>query len=121
MGFFIKAFVVRFRQLGVIDDAQARSLCKQISARKRNKSEPLEVGNESAVWFAKVIGNSTRRVTSETGLGEAYFRRWVDWSPRELKSAGAVMSVMPPFRHTRDETVEGSLAPVTQLPVANGR
>ncbi len=54
-GYAIKAFVFRFRELGVIDDAQARSLYKQISARRWNKDEPHRPGTESAVWLRKAL------------------------------------------------------------------
>ena len=115
-GFSIKAFVVRFRQLGVIDDDQARSLYKQISARKWNKSEPVVVGNESAVWFAKVVGSAVPQVSRETGLGEAYIRRWLDWAPRDGVRPEAVVTAMPTPRRTRSAQATDTLAPVTRLP-----
>lgn len=49
-GVSIKMLVVRFRQLGRTDDQHARSLYKQISARKWNKAEPVAVGHEHAIW-----------------------------------------------------------------------
>jgi len=58
-GVAIKSLVGRYRSLGVIDDDQARSLYKQISARRWTKVEPVDVPNESAQWFA---GSMTRRV-----------------------------------------------------------
>lgn len=120
-GFSIKAFVVRFRQLGVIDDAQARSLYKQISARKWNKSEPVVVGNESAVWFAKVVEGAVPRVSRETGLGEACIRRWLDWAPRDGARSEAVVTAMPTPRRTRSAQVTDTLAPVTRLPFTRSR
>lgn len=112
-GLSIKAFVVRFQQLGVIDDDQSRSLYKQISARKWNKHEPIAVANESAVWIKRAI---TRKfpgsndlagdAAHQSGVGRAFFETWMDWSPedsnpaelvslaavRERKRAGAVRS-----------------------------
>lgn len=86
-GYSIKAFVMRFRQLGVIDDAQARSLYKQISARKWNKDEPYRVGTESAMWLERALterfpgANATRQAAQATGLSERYFFRWLTWEP----------------------------------------
>lgn len=91
-GVAIKMLVLRFRHLGVIDDDHARSLYKQISARRWNKLEPVVVGNESAVWMAKAIESRWRgsadvvAAASETsGIGRAYFTRWLDWSPSGLE------------------------------------
>ena len=50
----IKAMVFRLQQLRRIDMDHSRSLYKQISARGWNKNEPMEVGNEGAIWLAKV-------------------------------------------------------------------
>ncbi|GAB3039656.1 hypothetical protein GCM10027052_19990 [Parafrigoribacterium mesophilum] len=86
-GYSIKAFVMRFRQLGVIEDAQARSLYKQISARKWNKDEPYRVGTESAMWLDRALGerfsgtNGIRQAAQATGLSERYFSRWLNWEP----------------------------------------
>lgn len=86
-GYAIKAFVFRFRELGVIDDAQARSLYKQISARRWNKDEPHRPGTESAVWLRKALqerfvgDGGLRRAAAAAGLHERYFQHWLDWSP----------------------------------------
>lgn len=86
-GYSVKAFVFRFRELGVIDDAQARSLYKQISARRWNKEEPHRPGTESAVWLSKALreafpaGDATESAARATGLGRSYIARWLDWSP----------------------------------------
>jgi Zn-dependent peptidase ImmA (M78 family)/transcriptional regulator with XRE-family HTH domain len=102
-GFSIKAFVVRFRQLGIIDDDHARSLYKQISARRWNKQEPVVVGNEAAVWFAKAMtqatGNSEELAISSisawSGLGTSHLHRWLDWSPRGgAPTGGATISTL---------------------------
>lgn len=118
-GFSIKAFVVRFRQLGVIDDDQARSLYKQISARKWNKNEPVVVGNESAVWLSKVVGGSDQGisdVSGELGLGGAYFRRWLDWSPRDDTRQDALVTPMKKSASGRPSSSTGHSAVITRLP-----
>lgn len=90
-GYSIKAFVFRFKELGVIDDAQARSLYKQISARRWNKDEPFRPGTENAVWFAKALeerfGNpsSAGQLAATAGLGVRYVERWLDWEPSGTK------------------------------------
>lgn len=115
-GFSIKAFVTRFRQLGVIDDDQARSLFKQISARRWNKDEPVTVGNESAVWLDKAVARfpgELRALSDKTGLGRAYFARWLDWSPQRHQAG--VVTPLPASRQ-EPEVDTGRLAPVTRLP-----
>lgn len=57
-GVSIKMLVGRYRSLGRIDDDQARSLYKQISARRWSTDEPVEVPNEHAQWFAGVLPRS---------------------------------------------------------------
>lgn len=120
-GYSVKAFVVRFRQLGVIDDDHARSLYKQISARRWNKVEPVAVGNESAVWFSKAASQmgsiagtpATRSMSLRSGLGEAYFHRWMEWSPRqsEAQSLASVSKLTPrkPAQSTEPQA-EGSIS-----------
>lgn len=92
-GLSIKAFVVRFQQLNVIDDDQARSLYKQISARKWNKQEPVPVANESAVWVRRAIEKrfpGSHDVVSDAarhaGVHRGFFDAWMDWSPRAANS-----------------------------------
>ncbi|MCE9622966.1 MAG: XRE family transcriptional regulator [Actinomycetia bacterium] len=86
-GISIKALVTRFRVLGVIDDDQARSLFKQISSRGWNTSEPVEVGNESAVWLTKSLArrargdDPTQAAVAASGIHASHFQRWTDWSP----------------------------------------
>jgi Zn-dependent peptidase ImmA (M78 family)/transcriptional regulator with XRE-family HTH domain len=96
-GLSIKAFVVRFQQLGVIDDDQARSLYKQISARKWNKQEPVNVANESAVWVQRAIarkfpgsGDLVGDAALHSGVNRKYFAAWMDWSPETSSSADLV-------------------------------
>lgn len=119
-GLSIKAFVVRFRQLGVIDDEQSRSLYKQISARKWNKAEPVAVGNESAVWLSKALGPSAG-APEDSGLGQAHFERWLDWSARGQRVAEGVVTPMRSPRDRPQAVAPRGTAPVTRLPVARQR
>jgi Zn-dependent peptidase ImmA (M78 family)/DNA-binding XRE family transcriptional regulator len=57
-GVAIKSLVGRYRSLGLIDEDQARSLYKQLSARRWTKVEPVEVATEQAQWYA---GSMIRR------------------------------------------------------------
>lgn len=98
-GVSIKSLVVRMQQLGVIGEDQARSLYKQISARRWNKSEPIPVGNEDAIWLRRAVekrSHNTSRPTFEVaslvGLSTSYIEQWMDWagdSPDE-KSAEVI-------------------------------
>jgi Zn-dependent peptidase ImmA (M78 family) len=54
-GVAIKALVGRFQVLGVIDADHARSLYKQISARRWTAAEPVEVPPESAQWLERTL------------------------------------------------------------------
>ncbi|MBS1906184.1 MAG: ImmA/IrrE family metallo-endopeptidase [Actinobacteria bacterium] len=119
-GYSIKAFVFRFRELGVIDDAQARSLYKQISARRWNKEEPHRPGTESAVWFGKalreafpaedVLGGASRA----SGLGRGYIERWLDWSPSGTARPPAEVTVLQPRQ--RPVVSSPSAGRVSRLP-----
>jgi Zn-dependent peptidase ImmA (M78 family)/transcriptional regulator with XRE-family HTH domain len=86
-GISIKALVVRFQNLSVIDAEHARSLFKQISARGLNRKEPVPVGTERAVWFSRAIEAAARgssdpigTVAKRIGLDRSHFDRWIDWS-----------------------------------------
>jgi len=87
-GISIKALVMRFQALGVVDADQSRSLHKQISARGWNKNEPVKVGNERAVWFSKALkqwsrGDGRRPLVAASeslGLGIEHLYRWTVWS-----------------------------------------
>jgi Zn-dependent peptidase ImmA (M78 family) len=77
-GLAIKALIVRFRHLGLIDEAHARSLYKQISARKWNTDEPVNVPNERAQWLPKSMCSRlgpqpSVEAARRTGLGGVYF------------------------------------------------
>lgn len=92
-GVAIKALVVRLSNIGVVDDYQARSLYKQISARRWNKNEPVHVGHERAVWLAKALARQGVDAAAASGLDRSHFDRWSDWTPFEpapQKSADVV-------------------------------
>lgn len=86
-GVSVKAMVVRLQQLHRIDADQARSLYKQISARGWNKTEPIEVGNERAIWLTKEMErrfpgeDPIDHATDRTGLQRSYFANWIGWEP----------------------------------------
>ncbi len=119
-GYAIKAFVFRFRELGVIDDAQARSLYKQISARRWNKDEPFRPGTESAVWLGKALreefpgADGLKRAAALSGLGEPYIRRWLDWEPSGSPLPTAPVTAMRP--RTSAAAMPKSNARISRLP-----
>lgn len=81
-GVSIKMLVVRLRQLDRIDDQHSRSLYKQISARKWNKTEPVPVGHEDAVWLSKSLarsGHDSSSAAATLGLEPRYMQGWQDW------------------------------------------
>lgn len=120
-GLSIKAFVVRFRHLGKIDEAQARSLYKQISARRWNTNEPVHVPNERAQWFAKAMATrlgpaAANEGQARIGLGARYFEAWTDWTPTPMPSDLAQVVLMKP-RDKPSVASDGEFGtrPVTQL------
>lgn len=81
-GVAIKMLVVRLRQLDRIDDQHARSLYKQISARKWNKTEPVPVGHENAIWLSKALaraGHDSSTAAAALGLDPRYLEDWQAW------------------------------------------
>jgi len=95
-GVAIKALVVRFQHLGVIEQDHARSLYKQISARRWNKSEPVHVPNEESVWLTKALkkrfgseGDPFEGASGALGLGRSYFERWAMWTVENQADAVA--------------------------------
>lgn len=121
-GVAIKALVVRFGQLGVIDADHARSLYKQISARQWNKAEPVQVGSERAVWFGKAIERRLGRddaglalAAQQTGLGLSHWKRWTDWTI-QTPSGGQVAEFRPSQRATTRPRSDKRTASVTTLP-----
>jgi hypothetical protein len=79
--------VVRLQHLHRIDMDHARSLYKQISARGWNKDEPVEVGNERAIWLNKALlqrfpGDDPKGEAAErSALSRSYFDDWSNWEP----------------------------------------
>lgn len=86
-GVAIKAMVFRLQQLHRIDMDHSRSLYKQISARGWNKNEPMEVGNEGAIWLAKALSqrfpgdDPLAQAADRTGIHRPYFDSWTSWEP----------------------------------------
>ena len=122
-GLSIKAFIVRFRHLGVIDEEHARSLYKQVSARGWTKAEPVDVPNEAAQWMQKALvsklGKSTPIGEAEirTGLGASYFETWCNWSPTPLGDLAQVVDLSVRPRVPREDDAVFGVAPVTQLTI----
>ncbi|GAA4124697.1 XRE family transcriptional regulator [Nocardioides fonticola] len=83
-GVAIKAMVVRLQQIGRIDADQARSLYKQISSRDWNKSEPVEVGNEKAIWLhssakERLGSDYLDEFAARSLLSSAVIGPWLAW------------------------------------------
>jgi Zn-dependent peptidase ImmA (M78 family)/DNA-binding XRE family transcriptional regulator len=118
-GISIKALVMRFRQLGVVDADQARSLYKQISARGWNKGEPVPVGAESAIWLSKAIDKkfaaspkALGAAAAQAGLDVSHLQRWTDWT-RPAVPAGQVVELGA--RRRPDTPIRSTSATVTSL------
>ena len=87
-GISIKALVMRFVALGVIDQDQARNLHKQISARGWAKNEPGDIATEYAVWLNQALGrrasadaNPITEAADISGLAPSHLLRWTTWDP----------------------------------------
>lgn len=129
-GIAIKALVVRMQNLNEIDANHARSLYKQISARKWNQVEPVPVGNEDAIWLRKALEKTYIRNSSQTmpaielaaahsGLDMDFFRRWTDWTTREASpesQKGEVVELRPRRGGSAELGRMKGAAPVTKLP-----
>lgn len=117
-GVAIKMLVVRMQQLQVIDSEHARSLYKQISARKWNKVEPVPVGNEEAIWLDRALKQRYRAAdplamaAADSGLDKQFFERWTDWQPAP---AGSLAAVVPMSPRRRDAGVTGSSGEIHQF------
>lgn len=95
-GIAIKALVVRFQQLGIVDADQATSLYKQISKRGWNKHEPVPTSHEQPIWLQRALDQRTKHepttagttstVAHLTGLNEQVITRWLDWAPVQPKT-----------------------------------
>jgi Zn-dependent peptidase ImmA (M78 family)/DNA-binding XRE family transcriptional regulator len=92
-GIAIKGLVGRYRSLGVIDDDHARSLYKQISARKWNKDEPVEVPTESAQWFERTllrkaggedVAVAAAQLAATIGGNGSDLLSFADWRPERM-------------------------------------
>ncbi len=121
-GISIKALVTRFQNLGMIDADHARSLFKQISARGWNRNEPVPVGNERAVWFARAVEAATRgcsdsigTVAMRIGLDRSHFDRWLDWSDLTETKLAEVLHPTFPARTPERRSGNHSTADVTLL------
>lgn len=126
-GVAIKALVLRMQQLDQIEPDHARSLYKQISARKWNKLEPVPVGNEDAIWYRTALEKAYARnktqatpasemAATHSALSTEFFTAWTDWTPRETPTADVVQLVVR--GHAADARFTGDnddLAPVTRL------
>lgn len=98
-GVAIKALVHRFQELGVIDPDQARSLYKQISARKWNKHEPVEVPLESAQWFERTLlrasgsgdlSAAAKALANRAGGNSNDLLTFADWTPSRSVDAEVI-------------------------------
>ncbi|WP_285030656.1 XRE family transcriptional regulator [Mycolicibacterium sp. lyk4-40-TYG-92] len=113
-GVSVKAMVVRLQQLHRIDADQARSLYKQISSRGWNKVEPIEVGNERAIWLTKAMArrfpgdDPMEDAVRRTGLHRSYFVNWIDWEPSHD-------ATVIPFRRAAGESGAPSRIDATNL------
>lgn len=97
-GVSIKMLVVRLGQLGRIDDQHARSLYKQISARRWNKVEPVLVGHEHALWPTKALtraGHNTITAAAALGLAPRYMQNWQAWGLEDPDTPDLPAGVVP--------------------------
>lgn len=120
-GVAIKALVIRFRELGLIDEDHARSLYKQISARGWNTSEPIDVGQERAVWFSKAISKTfgdggAEAFAAASGLPLSRVEDWLNWEPLIVRPDGAKV-IQLQTRGAGPHVAFGDAATVTHLPI----
>lgn len=105
-GVAIKMLVVRVRQMGLIDDQHARSLYKQISARKWNKTEPVPVSHERAVWFEQALDRAhhdAHSAANALGVDARYVRNWLNWDLATSNSEDLPEGVLPLRRPGRQD------------------
>lgn len=106
-GISIKMLVVRLAQLGRIDDQHARSLYKQISARRWNKVEPVPVGHEHAVYLTKALtraGHDNTTAAAALGLAPRYVQNWQAWNLESADHPDLPAGVVPISRKRRLST-----------------
>lgn len=102
-GIAIKALIVRFEQLGIVDADHATSLYKQSSKRGWNKAEPVATTSEQPIWLHRALvrwaqsepDSADPAVTAahRIGLDPSLVARWTDWSPRSSQAAAPVVSL----------------------------
>ena len=124
-GVSIKMLVVRFRHLDVIDDDQARSLYRQISARGWNREEPVLVSTEEPIWLAKALSNafpsatlnqSVAQAAKVHGLDARYVESWTSWATAEQPTGSISQLSDRSFGQTNDSRATTSRgAKVVQL------
>ncbi|MFL6163604.1 MAG: helix-turn-helix domain-containing protein [Jatrophihabitantaceae bacterium] len=100
-GIAIKALVIRFQQLGIVNADQATSLYKQISKRGWNKFEPVPTTHEHPIWLQRALDNrakvepattsSTVAAARLTGLDDQMIAGWLDWSPIRPAASGVAV------------------------------
>ena len=109
-GVSIKMLVGRFRSLGVIaTDEQARSLYKQISARRWTRVEPVEVPLEHAQWFDYRIRDAAgiddlpaaaHELADRIGGNADDLLSFADWTDRPLAPVADLASRRSSNKHT---------------------
>ncbi|TFV52495.1 XRE family transcriptional regulator [Blastococcus sp. TF02A-35] len=116
-GIAIKALVVRFQQLGIIDADQATSLYKQISKRGWNKHEPVPTTNEEPIWLQRALDRRARTepaieeavtiAARVVGLSERMVSRWIDWSSVSSEDVALPIPLEGRIRRTPSSRREG--------------
>jgi Zn-dependent peptidase ImmA (M78 family)/DNA-binding XRE family transcriptional regulator len=93
-GIAIKALVHRFHEIGFIDTDHARSLYKQVSARKWTTEEPVHVPTESAQWFERTLirkaktddlPTACKHLASSVGGNSDDLRSFADWTAQDAQ------------------------------------
>lgn len=116
-GIAIKALVVRFQQLDIIDADQATSLYKQISKRGWNKHEPVPTTNEEPIWLQRaldrrmrtepVAGEAVTAAARIVGLNERMVSRWIDWTPVDAQDVAPLIPLEGRIHRTPSARQEG--------------
>ena len=93
-GVAIKALVHRCEALEIIDPDHARSLYKQISARKWSKKEPVHVPTESAQWLERSLTRAAQvddlpaacdHLANSIGGNSKDLLSFADWTERNAQ------------------------------------